>query len=56
MRSYAFLFWAYTAIWLMLAAYLAWLGVRLGRVGRRLDGLERRLERERAGDQRSSSS
>ena len=57
MRSYSFLFWAYNVIWLALAGYLLFLVVRLGRLGRRLDGVERALraaDRER--DQGSSAS
>lgn len=40
MKNYGFLFWAYTVIWLGLAAYLVFLGVRLRRVTERLDRLE----------------
>ena len=40
MKNYGFLFWAYAVIWLGLAAYLAFLGVRLRRVGDRLERLE----------------
>ncbi len=43
MRSYAFLFWAYTVIWLALAGYLLLLLVRLARVRRRLEAVERAL-------------
>ena len=47
MRSYAFLFWAYNVIWLALAGYLLLVIVRLRRVSRRLDGIERALEATR---------
>ena len=40
MKNYGFLFWAYAVIWLGLAAYLVFLGVRLRRVAERLDRLE----------------
>ena len=57
MKSYAFLFWGYNVIWTILAGYLLYLLVRLGRVSRRLDGIERALESaERSGDQESSGS
>ncbi len=41
MKSYAFLFWAYNAIWLALAGYLLFLLLRLSRVERSLNALER---------------
>jgi CcmD family protein len=50
MKSYAFLFWAYTVVWAGLGGYLLFLAVRLGRATRRLEQLERRL------DQKSSRS
>jgi len=57
LKSYAFLFWAYNVIWIGLAGYLLFLFVRLGRVGKRLDAVERALETvEREGDQGSSGS
>ena len=34
--SYPALFWSYTAVWVLLAAYMIWLGVRLGRIERSL--------------------
>ena len=55
MKSYAFLFWAYNVIWLGLAAYLLFLFLRIGRVTRRLDGIEREL-RSRGRSQESSGS
>ncbi|HZN55343.1 MAG TPA: CcmD family protein [Candidatus Polarisedimenticolaceae bacterium] len=42
MKSYAFLFWGYAAVWAGLTIYLIALGRRLSRVSRRLDALERR--------------
>ena len=45
MKSYAFLFWAYNVIWAGLALYLLMLGLKLERIGRRLDGLEQELRR-----------
>ena len=44
MKSYAFLFWAYNVIWLAVAGYLLYLLLRLGRVTRRLDAVERVLD------------
>ncbi len=54
MKSYAFLFWAYNAIWLALAGYLLFLLLRVSRVERSLDGLQRALERTASDDQLSS--
>ncbi len=56
MKSYAFLFWAYNAIWLGLAGYLLFLLLRLSRLERRLDGLERAMGRSESGHQPSSDS
>ena len=56
MKSYAFLFWAYNVIWTGLAAYLLFLIMRLRRVDRRLDSVERELRERVGGDQRSSGS
>jgi hypothetical protein len=53
LKSYAFLFWAYNVIWLALAGFTLLVLLRLGRVARRLDGVERALERA---DQESSDS
>lgn len=49
MKSYSFLFWAYTVVWAGLVVYLLVLAGRLTRAGRRLDRLERRLEDKPAG-------
>ncbi len=51
-RGYDFLFWAYNVIWIAIAAYGVFLTVRLARVGRRLDRLEKRLEGPPAGTRR----
>jgi CcmD family protein len=57
LKSYAFLFWAYNVIWLALAGYLLFLLLRVGRIGRRLDGVERALDASRRSrDQESSGS
>lgn len=45
MKSYAFLFWGYLAVWAGLAGYLIALGRRLTRVSRRLAALEERSGR-----------
>ncbi len=39
-----FLFWAYTLIWILLAAYLGFLAVRQHALNRRLERLRARLE------------
>ena len=46
MKSYAFLFWAYNVIWLVLAGYLFSMMLRVRRLGDRLARLERELERD----------
>ncbi len=56
MKSYAFLFWAYNVIWIALAGYLLFMMVRLGRVARRLDAVERALDRDAGAGQGSSDS
>jgi len=57
LKSYAFLFWAYNVIWLLLAGFLLFVLVRLGRVRRRLDAVERALDSaQHTGDQESSGS
>jgi CcmD family protein len=40
MDNYVYLFWGYNVIWALIAVYVVFLAVRLGRVGRRLDRLE----------------
>ena len=44
MKTYSFLFWAYNVVWIGIAAYVATLLVRMGRLSSRLDRLERRLD------------
>ena len=56
LKSYAFLFWAYNVIWLALAGFTLLVMLRLGRVARRLDGVERAMESARDADQESSGS
>ena len=56
MKSYVFLFWAYNVIWLALAGFTLLVMLRLGRVARRLDGVERAMESEQGADQESSGS
>ena len=56
MKSYAFLFWAYNAIWIALAGYLLFLLLRLRRLERTLDGVERAIGRGRPAGQPSSDS
>ena len=41
MKSYAFLLWAYNVVWIGIAGYLLCLGLRLRRIDRRLENLER---------------
>jgi CcmD family protein len=43
-NSYTYLFWGYNVVWGMLALYIIFLTVRLRRVGRRLERLERSLK------------
>jgi hypothetical protein len=43
MKSYAFLFWAYNVVWILIAAYLGVLLARLRGLGTRLSRLEARL-------------
>lgn len=49
MKNYGFLFWAYAVIWLGLAAYLLFLGIRLRRVSERLERLEGARREEHRG-------
>lgn len=44
MKSYSFLFWAYTVTWLGIAAYVFFLSRRLSRVSALLERLERRAD------------
>jgi CcmD family protein len=41
MKSYAFLFWAYNVVWLLLAGYLLYLFLKLRKLERRLRSVER---------------
>lgn len=50
MRSYEFLFWGYTTVWLGIVGYLVFLGMRLRKTLRRLE----RLERASRPDQKAS--
>ena len=45
MSSFVFLFWAYNVIWLAIAGFLFFLLLRIRRAERRLEGVERELER-----------
>ena len=45
MKSYAFLFWAYNVIWIVLAGFLLTLVLKMKRVAERLDRLESELSR-----------
>ena len=55
MKSYWFLFWAYNVIWAGLSGFLLLLILRLRRVDRRLDGVEREFERRTRGQESSGS-
>lgn len=46
MQSYDFLFWAYAVIWAGIAGFLLFVLLRLTRAERRLDRVERELERK----------
>ena len=48
-RRLRFLFWAYTAIWILLAAYLVSISIRLRRVRRELARMKERLGRPGGG-------
>jgi CcmD family protein len=48
-RSYVFLFWAYNVIWLFIAGYLFFVLLRIRRAERRLEAVERELERSAGG-------
>ena len=56
MKSYAFLFWAYNVIWILLALYVAFVMARIGKVSKRIEAMERALSRRQVSDQRSSDS
>jgi len=56
LKSYAFLFWAYNVIWLAFAGFTLLVMLRLGRVARRLDGVERAMASAEGADQESSGS
>ena len=45
MRSYVFLFWAYNVIWLVLAGFLFFMLLRVRRAERKLERVERELQR-----------
>jgi len=45
MKSYAFLFWAYNVIWICIAGWILLTFLRVRRLDRRLDGVERELSR-----------
>jgi len=44
-KSYWFLFWAYNVIWLAISGFLLMAFLRVRRIDRRLDGIERQLEK-----------
>ena len=41
MQSYTFLFWAYNVVWIAIAGYMLYTFLKVRRVDRRLDVLER---------------
>ena len=47
--SYPFLFWAYNVIWIVLAGFLLSMLLRMRGLQRKLERVERELERRRAG-------
>lgn len=44
MKSYAFLFWGYLAVWIGISVYLGILGRRISRLAKRLRDLESRRD------------
>jgi CcmD family protein len=50
MKSYEFLFWAYNVIWAGLAGFLLLLIVRLTRMDRRLDSVEKAIRSRSDGE------
>lgn len=46
MKNYQFLFWGYTTVWVGLVAYLLYLGARLRKASRRIDRIEKAIERD----------
>ena len=55
MKNYGFLFWAYNVIWAGIAFWIFTIFTRVGRIDRRLDGMERELERHEAAQKSSDS-
>jgi CcmD family protein len=49
LKSYEFLFWAYNVVWLGIAGFLLFLIMRLRRIDRRLERLEREIDDHRSG-------
>ncbi|MEW5807650.1 MAG: hypothetical protein AB1756_09940 [Acidobacteriota bacterium] len=45
--SYTFLFWGYNIIWILMAAYLTFILVRLDRVEKDLNRMEEKLDRQK---------
>ncbi len=45
MKNYEFLYWAYNIIWIGLAGFLAYLLLRMRATSRKLDRIERELDR-----------
>ena len=41
--NYSFLFWAYNIVWLGLSGYILFVFLRMKRLDRRLEGLEREV-------------
>jgi len=56
LKSFAFLFWAYNVIWIVIAGYLLSMVLKMRRLDQRLDRLERELDRGAGGDQNASGS
>lgn len=46
--SETFLFWGLCAVWGLIASFVLWIVLRLGRLQRRLEGLEQALGSDRA--------
>ncbi len=45
-KHFPFLFWAYNIIWILIAGYLIYLGLRQRRIQKEIDQLRRQVSRQ----------